>query len=121
MNNSTKSIANSIANITTINNQTAIIAATTFSSAENTFTSLGGAIGNVSNSEDLNHLLNEAVNHSYQNLQNQAPNLPGITSVKNPEITASSSIHQSAPMSRLSLYQSQRRPNNHIQNHTAPL
>lgn len=93
MNNSAKSIANSIANITTINNQTAVIIATTFSSAENTFTSLGGAIGNVTNSEDLNHLLNEATNHSYQNIQNQTPNLPGINTVKNLKITASSS-HQ---------------------------
>lgn len=97
MNNTAKSIANSIANITTINNQTAVIVATTFSSTENTFTSLGGAIGNVNNSEDLNHLLNEAVNHSYQNLQNQTPNFPGINTIKNLKIATSSSIHQLAP------------------------
>lgn len=97
MNNSTKSITNSIANITTINNQTSVIIATTISSAENTFTSLGGAMGSVTNSEDLNHLLNEATNHSYQNLQNQAPNLPSINTVKNLEMATSSSIHQPAP------------------------
>lgn len=97
MNNSAKSITNSIANITTINNQTAVIIATTISSAENTFTSLGGAMGSVTNSEDLNHLLNEATTHSYQNLQNQTPNLPGVNIVKNIEIAASSSIHQPAP------------------------
>ena len=68
MNNSAKSITNSIANITTINNQTAIIAASTFSSAENSITSLGGAIGTIQTTEDLNNLLNEATNHSYQNM-----------------------------------------------------
>lgn len=96
MNKTANSITNSIANITTINNQTAVIIATTISSAENTFTSLGGAIGNVTNSEDLNYLLNEATNHSYQNMQNQTPILPSINTAQSPETTLSSSNLQPA-------------------------
>lgn len=73
-----KKITNSIANITPINNQTAIIVASTFSSAENSMTSLGGAIGTVQTTEDLNKLLNEATKQSYQNMHLQTPYFQGL-------------------------------------------
>lgn len=78
MKNSVKSITSSLADITPINNQTVVIVGTTLSSAENNLTRLGDTMSNITNTEDLNHLLNEATNHSYQNLQNQPPNLPDI-------------------------------------------
>lgn len=117
MNKTANSITNSIANITTINNQTAVIIATTISSAENTFTSLGGAIGNVTNSEDLNQLLNEATNHSYRNMQNQTPILPGINTAQSPETTLNSS--NMSKISRHPPYQSDSFRNSPIPNRTA--
>ncbi len=78
MNNNLQNLTNSIANITTINNQTAIIVASTFSSAENSMTSLGGAIGIVQTTEDFNKLLNEAAKHSYENLHLQTPYFQGL-------------------------------------------
>lgn len=81
-----KTISSSIANITSINNQTAIIVASTFSAAENSYTSLGGAIGTVQTTEDLNELLNEATKHSYQNMQVQVTNFQGIEQVQNNKI-----------------------------------
>ncbi len=44
MNSNPKNITNNISAITSINNQTAIIVASTFPAAENSYTSLGGAI-----------------------------------------------------------------------------
>lgn len=73
-----KNIKNGIANITPINNQTAIIVASTVSTDENSYTSLGGAIGTVQTTEDLNNLLNEAAKQSYQNRQYQMPNFQGV-------------------------------------------
>lgn len=96
MKNSVKSITSSLANIATINNQTVVIVATTFSSAENNLTSLGGAMGNVTNTEDLNHLLNEATNHSYQNMQNQPPNLSDIDTEKDFGVLESCSLYKPA-------------------------
>ncbi len=96
MNNSAKSITNNIANITTINNQTAIIVASTFSSAENSITSLGGAIGTIQTTEDLNNLLNEATNHSYQNMQLQTPYFQGLEQAQSTKIQPICSIPQPA-------------------------
>lgn len=89
-----KNLTNSIANITTINNQTAIIVASTFSSAENSMTSLGGAIGTIQTTEDLNKLLNEATNHSYQNIQLQTPYFQGLEQAQNKKIQSICSIPQ---------------------------
>lgn len=87
MNNNLQNLTNSIANITAINNQTAIIVASTFSSAENSITSLGGAIGTIQTTEDLNKLLNEATNHSYQNIQLQTPYFQGLEQAQNKKNT----------------------------------
>lgn len=91
-----KNLTNSIANITTINNQTAIIAASTFSSAENSITSLGGAISTVQTTEDLNNLLNEATKHSYQNMQLQTPYFQGLEQAQSTKIQPICSIPQPA-------------------------
>lgn len=96
MRHSPKPITNNIATITTINNQTAIITATTFTSAENSMTSLGGVIGNVTSTDDFNNLLNEATNHAYQNMQIQTPNLSGFEISQNNQNLPVSSNHQPA-------------------------
>lgn len=94
MNNNLQNLTNSIANITSINNQTAIIVASTFSSAEKSMTSLGGAIGTVQTTEDLNKLLNEATKQSYQNMQLQTPYFQGVEQAQNTKIQPICSIHQ---------------------------
>lgn len=91
-----KTILSGITTITTINNQTAIIVASTFSSAENSITSLGGAIGTVQTTEDLNNLLNEATNHSYQNMQLQTPYFQGLEQAQSTKIQPICSIPQPA-------------------------
>lgn len=120
MKKSAKSITNNIANITTINNQTAIIVASTFSSAENSITSLGGAIGNVIDSDDLNHLLNEATNHSYQNMQLQTPYFQGLEQAQNTKYSQSVVSPTLPKLSLLILYLSGTLQNKLIQNRTAP-
>lgn len=90
------SIFNKIAEIHEINNQTAIIVATKYSTETNNFTSLGGAMGNVTNSEELNKLLNEATNCSYQNMQVQAPNFSESELSQRNKNNTSSSNYQPA-------------------------
>lgn len=96
MNNNFQNPTNSIANITSINNQTAIIVASTVFSAENSMTSLGGAIGTVQTTEDLNKLINEATKHSYQNMEVQTPNFQGVEQAQNSKIQPICSIPQPA-------------------------
>lgn len=93
MENSPKSITNSIAHITSINNQTVIIVAGTFFAGENSITSLGGAIGDVQSTDDLNKLLNEAAKQSYQNMQIQMPNLSGFEGSQNAQNPFINSTH----------------------------
>lgn len=90
------SIFNKIAEIHEINNQTAIIVATKYSTETNNFTSLGGAMGNVTNSKELNNLLNEATNCSYQNMQVQAPNFSESELLQRNKNNTSSSNYQPA-------------------------
>lgn len=59
-------------------------------------TSLGGAMGNASSTEELNKLLNEATNHAYQNMQIQIPNLSDIEGFKNSQNPFLNSTHQPA-------------------------
>lgn len=94
MNNSAKSIINNIANITTINNQTAVIITTVFSSDENNFTALGGAVGNVNSTEDLNKLLNEAASHAQQNMHLQTPSFSALKQAEDISKNDACSIHQ---------------------------
>lgn len=94
MNSNTKNIKSDIATITSIGNQTAIIVASTFSADEISYTSLGGAIGTVQSTEDLNNLLNEATKQSYQNRQLQMPNLQGVEQAQNVQNQSTCSIHQ---------------------------
>lgn len=89
-------ILNDIAEIHEINNQTAIIVATKYSTETNSFTSLGGAMGNVTNSKELNKLLNEATNCSYQNMQVQTPNFSESELLQRNKNNTSSSNYQPA-------------------------
>lgn len=120
MNNNLQNLTNSIANITAINNQTAIIVASTFSSAESSITSLGGAIGTIQTTEDLNKLLNEATNHSYQNIQLQTPYFQGLEQAQNKKIQSICSIPSLPKISQPSLCQIGTLQNKLIQNRTAP-
>lgn len=88
---------NDIVAITTINNQTTIIVASTFPADENSYTSLGGAIGTVQTTEDLNNLLNEATKRSYQNRQLQMPNFQRVEQAQITNIQPSCSIPQTTP------------------------
>ena len=90
------SIFNKIAEVHEINNQTAIIVATKYSTETNSFTSLSGAMGNVTNSKELNKLLNEATNCSYQNMQVQAPNFSESELSQRNKNNTSSSNYQPA-------------------------
>lgn len=87
-------LTNSIASFTTVNNQTAIIVASTFPTDENSYTSLGGAIGTVQTTDDLNNLLNEATKQSYQNRQLQMPVFQGVKQAQITNIQSSCSIPQ---------------------------
>lgn len=80
------SIVNDIAAITTINNQTVIITKCTVSTDENSYTSLGAAIGTGQTSKDLNKLLNEAAKQSHQNIPHQVPNFQGLEQAQPLEI-----------------------------------
>lgn len=88
------SIVNDIAAITTINNQTVIITKCTVSTDENSYTSLGAAIGTGQTSKDLNNLLNEATKQSHQNMPHQVPNFQGLEQAKTLEIESVCSTPQ---------------------------
>lgn len=92
--NVSKKFINNIVGITTINNQTAIVISSTYTSENDNYTSLGGAVGNVNSTEDLNKLLNEAANHAQKNMHFQTPS---FSALKQAEATLKPhvcSIHQ---------------------------
>ncbi len=89
-----KNIAHNLVGINQINNQAIVTVTTTLTNTTNTFTSLGGAIGTIRTSEDYNKLINEAITYSYQNMHIQAPNMQGISDIKEAQIPPCSSSHQ---------------------------
>lgn len=89
-----QTLTNGIATIASIDNQTAIIVTTTFPAAKNNYAILGGAMGTVQTTEDLNNLLNEATKQSYQNMQVQVPIFQGIEQVQNVQNQSVCSIIQ---------------------------
>lgn len=89
-----KNVAHNLVGINQINNQAIVTVTTTLTNTTNMFTSLGGAIGTIMTSEDYNNLINEAITYSYQNMHIQAPNMQGISDIKEAPIAFYSSSHQ---------------------------
>lgn len=95
--NNKQTLTNDIVTITSIGNQTAIIIARTSSTAENSYTSLGGAIGTVQTTEELNKLINEATKQSQQNMPTQMPNFHGVEQAQIAKVQSSCSYPSDYP------------------------